>query len=112
MNLASDLATDDARAGFSPILQAPARLQIAALLSHVQDAEFQRLKDVTGCSASVMSKHLAVLADAALIRIRKAASNGRSCTWVSLTHHGRDVYLAHVTALRNIISGEQFGGVV
>ena len=112
VNLASDPAIDDAQAGFSPLLQAPARLQIAALLSHAQDAEFQRLKDVTGCSDSVVSKHLSALADAGLIRMRKAAINGRSRTWVKLTQQGRAVYLAHVAALQNIISGEHFGDVI
>lgn len=98
--------------GFSPLLQAPARLQIVALLSHAQDAEFQRLKDVTGCSDSVMSKHLAALAEAGLIRLRKAALDGRSRTWASLTRHGRATLDAHVLALRQILSGGGGDGVV
>jgi len=98
--------------GFSPLLQAPARLQIVALLSHVQDAEFTRLKDVTGCSDSVMSKHLAALAEAGLVGLRKAASAGRSRTWVSLTRLGRTTFDAHVAALRDILSGGEPGGVI
>ncbi len=98
--------------GFSPLLQAPARLQIVALLSHAQDAEFQRLKDVTGCSDSVMSKHLAALAEAGLIRLRKAALDGRSRTWASLTRDGRATLDGHVAALKHILSGGEPGGVV
>jgi DNA-binding transcriptional ArsR family regulator len=103
--------TDDP-GGFSPLLQAPARLQIVAMLSHAQDAEFQRLKDVTGCSDSVMSKHLSVLAEAGLIRLRKAAQDGRSRTWASLTRQGRVTLDGHVAALRNILSGGGGAGVV
>jgi DNA-binding MarR family transcriptional regulator len=98
--------------GFSPLLQAPARLQIVALLAHAQDAEFQRLKDVTGCSDSVMSKHLSALAEAGLIRLRKAAQDGRSRTWASLTREGRATLDAHVVALRDILSGGAGAGVV
>jgi DNA-binding MarR family transcriptional regulator len=98
--------------GFSPLLQAPARLQIVALLSHAQDAEFQRLKDVTGCSDSVMSKHLSALAEGGLIRLRKAALDGRSRTWASLTRHGRATLDAHVDALRMILSGGGSDSVV
>jgi DNA-binding MarR family transcriptional regulator len=98
--------------GFSPLLQAPARLQIMALLSHAQDVEFQRLKDVTACSDSVMSKHLSALAEAGLIRLRKAPLDGRSRTWASLTRAGRATFDAHVGALRNILSGGAPDGVV
>ncbi len=118
MNSASDLgAADDVTegaepGGFSPLLQAPARLQIVALLSHVQDAEFQRLKDVTGCSDSVMSKHLAALADAGLIRMHKAPFGGRSRTWASLTRAGRTTLADHVVALQHILAGGQPPGVV
>jgi DNA-binding MarR family transcriptional regulator len=98
--------------GFSPLLQAPARLQIVALLAHAQDAEFQRLKEVTGCSDSVMSKHLAALAEAGLIRLRKAPMDGRSRTWANLTRLGRSTLKAHVVALRQILSGGGTDGMV
>lgn len=99
------LAVTSEPGGFSPLLQAPARLQIVAMLAHAQDAEFQRLKDMTGCSDSVMSKHLAALAEAGLIRLRKAPQDGRSRTWANLTRYGRSTLDAHVAALRQILSG-------
>jgi hypothetical protein len=72
MNSASE--TLSPIAGFDPLLQAPARLQVMAVLAQAQEAEFVRLKDLTACSDSVMSKHLAALADAGLIKLRKAGS--------------------------------------
>lgn len=92
-----------ALAGFEPLLQAPARLQVMAILAQAQDAEFARLKDLTGTSDSVMSKHLSALADAGFITLRKAALDGRQRTWAALTRAGRRTYSQHVAALLRIV---------
>ena len=92
-------------AGFEPLLQAPARLQVMAVLAQAQEAEFARLKEITGSSDSVMSKHLAALAEAGLITVRKAALDGRQRTWASLTRAGRRTFDDHVAALQRIVAG-------
>lgn len=92
-------------AGFEPLLQAPARLQVMAVLAQAQEVEFARLKEVTGSSDSVMSKHLAALAEAGLIKLRKAASDGRQRTWAGLTRAGRRTFDDHVAALQRIVAG-------
>ncbi len=89
----------DVPTGFDPVLHAPARLQIAAVLAQAHDAEFALLKEVTGTSDSVMSKHLTALADAGYVSVRKAASGGRQRTWASLTSTGRAALRRHVKAL-------------
>lgn len=89
----------DIPTGFDPVLHAPARLQIAAVLAQAQDAEFALLRKVTGASDSVMSKHLTALADAGYVNVRKAASGGRQRTWASLTSAGRSAFRRHVKAL-------------
>jgi DNA-binding transcriptional ArsR family regulator len=89
--------------GFEPLLQAPARLQVMSILAQVQEAEFVRLKDMTGTSDSVMSKHLSALAEAGFIALRKVASGGRQRTWASLTRAGRKTFDDHVAALRRIV---------
>ena len=87
------------------MLQAPARLQVMAVLAQAQEAEFSRLREVTQTSDSVMSKHLAGLADAGFIKLRKALANGRQRTWASLTRSGRRVFDDHVAALHHIVGG-------
>lgn len=89
----------DVPTGFDAVLHAPARLQIAAVLAQVQDAEFALLKDITGASDSVMSKHLSALAEAGYVHLRKATSGGRQRTWASLTSQGRSAFRQHVKAL-------------
>lgn len=91
--------------GFDTVLHPPARLQIAAVLAQADEAEFARLREITGVSDSVLSKHLAALADAGHIKLRKAASDGRQRTWASLSRSGRAAFKAHVAALQAIVAG-------
>lgn len=92
--------------GLDAILHPPARLQIAALLAKVTDAEFSKLREVTGVSDSVMSKHLSALAEAGYVALRKDARDGRQRTWASLTRSGSAAFTAHVKALQAIVAGE------
>lgn len=94
--------------GFDPVLHPPTRLQIAAILAQAQDAEFSLLKEITGVSDSVMSKHLSALSDAGYLRLRKAASGGRQRTWAKLTASGRKAFLKHVKALELLASTAVF----
>ena len=83
-----------------PVIHAPARLQIMAVLAGVSDAEFALLRDTTGVSDSVLSKHLSALGEADYVRLRKAAQDGRQRTWASLTAKGRRAFRGHVAALQ------------
>lgn len=96
--------TAELPSGFDAVLHPPARLQIAAVLSQVSDAEFARLKSITGVSDSVLSKHLAALTEAGHVALRKAASGGRQRTWASLTSTGRKAFARHVAALEALIA--------
>jgi DNA-binding MarR family transcriptional regulator len=89
----------DVPSGFDALLHPPARLQIAAVLAQAQEAEFALLKEITGASDSVMSKHLSALADAGYVSLRKAAADGRQRTWARLTPSGRTAFRQHVKAL-------------
>ncbi len=86
-----------------PVIHAPARLQIMAVLAGVQDAEFALLRDTAQVSDSVLSKHLAHLSEAGYVRLRKAAQGGRQRTWVELTREGRRAFAAHVKALQALV---------
>ena len=91
-----------------PVLHAPARLQIAAILSRVDDAEFALLRQATGTSDSVLSKHLSALGEAGYVKLRKAKAEGRQRTWAAFTHKGRRAFAAHMAALRELVeSAEQ-----
>lgn len=87
---------------FDAVIHAPGRLQICAMLASVDDAEFATLRDAIAVSDSVMSKHIAQLEDAGYVAVRKATSNGRSRTWLSLTAAGRKAFAAHVAELTRL----------
>ena len=86
-----------------PLIHAPARLQLVTTLSAVAEAEFATLRAALGVSDSVLSKHVAALADAGYVRTRKSARAGRRTTWIGLTNAGRAAVRDHVAALRRLI---------
>lgn len=94
-------------AGFDVILHPPTRLQIAAMLARVEDAEFAIIRDMMEVSDSVLSKHLSALAEAGYVQLRKAPQGGRQRTWVSLSGSGRAAFTAHIAALQELVVSAQ-----
>jgi DNA-binding MarR family transcriptional regulator len=90
-------------AKLDPLIHAPARLQVVTTLSAVSEAEFTTLRAALEVSDSVLSKHIAALADAGYVRSRKAVRAGRRTTWIALTSAGRRALREHVAALRALI---------
>lgn len=87
---------------FDPVIHAPGRLQICAILSGVDDAEFAMIRDRIGVSDSVLSKHVKQLEEAGYVALTKAPFGGRQRTWLSLTSVGRKAFAAHVGELQRL----------
>lgn len=92
---------------FDPVLHPPARLQIAAILTKVDDVEFAVIKDIVEVSDSVLSKHLAALNQAGYVKLRKASREGRQRTWAALTSKGRMAFASHVRTLQGLASAAE-----
>jgi DNA-binding MarR family transcriptional regulator len=90
-------------AGLDPLIHAPARLQLVAMLSSVSEAEFATLRDALDVSDSVLSKHVSALVEAGYLHSRKGVHAGRRTTWVGLTPAGRKALHEHVAAVRRLI---------
>lgn len=88
--------------GLDPVIHAPARLQLSALLAGVDEMEFASARETIDVSDSVLSKHLAQMQEAGYVRLRKAALGGRQRTWLSLTAEGRAALECHLNALEAI----------
>lgn len=86
-----------------PLIHAPTRLRLMAIVASVDDIEFSTLRANLDVSDSVLSKHLAALVDAGYLRIRKGRRDARRTTWVSISAAGRRAFRAHVAALRRLI---------
>ena len=87
---------------FDLLIHAPGRLQICAILSAADEAEFAMLRDAIKVSDSVLSKHLKQLEEAGYVKLTKAAENGRQRTWITLTPAGRKAFTAHVAELQRL----------
>ena len=87
---------------FDPVIHAPGRLQICAILSAADEAEFATIRDTIEVSDSVLSKHLKQLEEAGHIVLRKQAHGGRQRTWIRLTPAGRDAFAGHVAELQRL----------
>lgn len=73
------------------------------MLSAVNELEFVKAREELQVSDSVLSKHVAALAEAGYAKSRKSVLSGRRTTWLSLTNEGRAAYGRHVAALRVVI---------
>jgi len=87
---------------FDPVIHAPLRLQICALLSAADDIEFAVVREETAVSDSVLSKHLRQLEEAGYLKLRKGTVSSRQRTWLSLTSDGRRAFAAHVQELTRL----------
>jgi DNA-binding MarR family transcriptional regulator len=90
-------------ARFDPIIHAPHRLRICGLLADIKELEFGPLRDALSVSDSVLSKQLAVLAEAGYVRSRRARRDARQRVWLALTPEGLERFRAHVAALHEIV---------
>lgn len=87
---------------FDPVIHAPIRLQICAMLAAVETAEFGAVRDTIGISDSVLSKHVRQLEEAGYVALRKATVMSRMRTWLSLTGKGKAAFKAHVAELERL----------
>ena len=87
---------------FDPVIHAPGRLQICAILSGVDNAEFAMIRDRLGVSDSVLSKHIKQLEEAGYVALTKAPFDGRQRTWLNLTGPGKKAFAAHVAELQRL----------
>jgi DNA-binding MarR family transcriptional regulator len=69
----------------------------------VSEAEFATLRAALDVSDSVLSKHVAALAEVGYLISRKGVRAGRRTTWIALTAAGREALREHVAALRRLI---------
>ncbi len=96
-------------ARFDPVVHAPNRLQICAMLAAVSSAEFSAVRHELGVSDPVLSKHVKVLAEAGYLTIGKATVASRQRTWLALTTAGRAAFGGHVAALQQLLGAATAG---
>lgn len=100
-------ATPTTAAELDPVIHAPTRFAIVALLAPLRDAEFGHVRDTLDISDSALSKQLSQLEDAGYVDIRKGYVGKRPRTWVSLSKTGRAALAQHLAALKAVIAAAE-----
>ncbi|GGU79532.1 MarR family transcriptional regulator [Streptomyces albospinus] len=97
----------DTSVGLDPVIHQLPKLSICALLAAgPQWVEFRTVRETTGLSDSMVSKHSRALEDAGHIEIRKGGIGRRPCTWFRMTPLGQARYGRHVAALQRLLQRE------
>jgi DNA-binding MarR family transcriptional regulator len=80
------------------------RLGILAVLTEASRADFGYLRDALELTDGNLSRHIAVLEEAGLVKVDKKLEGRRTRTWVQATRAGRHALEAEVAALRDLIA--------
>lgn len=92
-------------AALDPVIHAPNRLQMCCMLAAVDTIDFATVREALDISESVLSKHVKTLEEAGYVKVKKAVSEGRQRTWLSLTKPGREALKGHLAALKAMMAG-------
>ncbi len=85
-----------------PVIHAPKRLAVMAILSHSTDTDFSFLREYLDVTDSDLSKQMSILQRAGYVNILKAGRSRGASTTYSITHAGKRAYNSHLTALHAI----------
>ena len=89
--------------GLDPILNAPKRLAIMAVLARSTSSDFAFLRQHLGVSDSDLSKQTAALEASGYITITKSGRGRGALTAYKATKTGRHAYRQHRAALRGLM---------
>ena len=96
-------STSSALDGLDPVLNAPKRLGIMAVLTSSTSADFAFLRAHLGISDSDLSKQASLLESAGYITITKNGRGRGSTTAYKTTKPGRQAYQQHRATLRGLL---------
>ena len=86
-----------------PVIHAPKRLAVMAVLTHSSTTDFGFLREHLGVSDSDLSKQMAALDKAGYVAVTKSSRGRGGVTTYRATRKGAAAYQRHVRALRDIV---------
>jgi len=91
--------------GIDRVIHEKARLSIvASLASHGEGLLFNDLKELCALTDGNLSRHLAVLQEAGVVKVEKSFVKNRPQTWCRLTGSGRKRFGEYVAELERVVS--------
>ena len=85
-----------------PLLVAPKRLRLLAILRVSAWAEFAFLQTSLDVAKADLSKQMKALVDAGYVSSKRAGGRRGGTTWYRITKDGKSAYDSHVAALRSL----------
>ncbi|MEJ3745316.1 transcriptional regulator [Actinomycetes bacterium KLBMP 9797] len=79
------------------------RLGILTIAAETERVEFGYLREALDLTAGNLSRHLAVLEEAALIEVEKGYHGRRPRTWVRISARGRAALAAELKSLEELV---------
>ncbi len=90
--------------GLDRLLHERARLSIlTALSSEAGGRSFSELRSLCGLTDGNLSRHLKVLEEANLLRVKRTGSGRGSNTHLALSAHGRRSFMRYLTELERVL---------
>jgi DNA-binding MarR family transcriptional regulator len=86
-----------------PVIHAPKRLAIMAILANSTTTDFSFLSEHLGVSDSDLSKQMAALERAGHVTTTKSGRGRGSATTYRITKHGASAFARHVATLQTIV---------
>ena len=86
-----------------PVLTAPKRLAIVAVLAASRSTDFGFLRDHLGISDSDLSKQVSALEQAGYLVVSRTGRGRGSTTSFRITRAGRDAFTRHRATLRTLL---------
>jgi DNA-binding MarR family transcriptional regulator len=91
--------------GLDPVLNAPKRLAIMAVLATSSSSDFAFLRQHLGVSDSDLSKQATALESAGYLSVSKTGRGRGAVTSYRATRAGRRAYAQHRAVLRSLLDG-------
>jgi len=89
-------------ADLDPVIHAPKRLAVMAILANSTTTDFAFLREYLSVSDSDLSKQMAVLEKAGYVSITKTSRGRGGATTYRITKDGTSAFQRHLAALRAI----------
>jgi DNA-binding PadR family transcriptional regulator len=86
------------------VVHAPLRLAVLTILSTIDQADFNHLKELTGSSDGNISVHLQKLEKAGYIKSKKQFVGRKPQTTYRMTASGREALLTYVKELKRLLA--------
>lgn len=95
----------EARKQLDDLVHSPVRFSVMSILSSVEQADYQTIREELDLSYALLSKHAAILEEVGYLDVVKEFASRTPRTHYRLTPLGRRAYARHLATLDELVQG-------